>query len=274
MGEILRDPPVFHVLVQMVFTPIPTMKENIDKIHEEFRSQGFVDRKQEFHQGVYVNPNDASQNLKFEQVNKITWHFSNFESDSGFMLSDEFLIFHTTNYQNFEEFLSKFSDGVRALTNAVGVFYVTRFGLRYLNAVLIPEGEYPANYLIRDVVGVGNVPLKDHGFLAQHTMFESVLLCPQNNKTCTSRVVMTRIESSPPIMPQDLIPLIQKLKTKDKFHKMTGLIALLDTDCAKVDLREKPEIEKIQSHIIDLHSDAAIVFKSLITTERFELWKI
>lgn len=269
----LKDPPVFHVLVQINFTSIPTLKDNIDRIHEEFRQQGFADKKQEVHQGVSIHSPEPNQNVKIEHLNKISWHFSNFERDSGFMLCDEFLVFHTTNYQNFEDFLSKFNIGLKALIKTAGIFYTTQIGLRYLDALLIKHNESLEDYLIRDVIGIANSPLKDDGFLTQHSMFESVLQSSESNKTCVSRVVIAKVQDSPPIMPQDLIPLVQKLELKDIFQKMTGLMALIDIDCIKAQIREKPDSNNINAYIEDLHSHAATVFKSLITSARFDLWK-
>lgn len=272
MGILLKNPPVFHTLVQINFTPIPTIKDRIDKIHEEFRQNSFDEIKKEVQQEVTIQGPDNSQGMRVEHNNKFLWHFINFECDAGFLLGDNFLTFHTTNHTNFENFKQNILKGLDILNQIVNPTIVNSIGLRYLDAIIPQKDENIDEYLITEVLGFKNIPLNEDNFDIQHSMFETILNDRINNKTCVARVVLTALDNSPPIMPQELAPLIQHLKLKPAFTNISASMALLDLDCVKRGIREKSDSKNIDSYLEDLHSNAATVFRSLINNKRWEEW--
>ncbi|MBP2546436.1 TIGR04255 family protein [Acinetobacter guillouiae] len=268
MGEILSNPPVFHTLVQIYFQENPNLKDNFESIYQELHKKGFIEKRRE----TIQHHEFSTTNNELKVTQQDSWHYINFEQDTGFVLNKNFFVLHTTNYTNYSNFIEQFKIGLEVLNNHLDFLVVDRIGLRYLDCINIKdENEKIENVLSSEqsniVHGVG---LDEDGYMMQHSMLEKILINPEANKTCVARIVTALLDDQEPLMPQELIPLIKQLNLKEKFKKNKGLAFLLDIDCSKVELRLKSnQVESIVDYVDDLHDNISKVFNKIIMVEGF-----
>ncbi|WP_052723502.1 TIGR04255 family protein [Acinetobacter radioresistens] len=268
MGNVLGKPPVFHTLVQININEIPNFKDTIDLIHKDFYELGFVEkREEEIEEFQFIPP---AKETKIRKM--ISWHFINFEQDAGFVINPNFILFHTTNYLSFSDFLKKILLGIDIINKYLGLVIVERIGLRYLDAVIIKENERISDYLSKDLLSVQDLlGLDNDGFAIQHAMNEKILVNPEANETCISRVVSANLYNSNPLLPQELVPLVQHLKFKPELKNITGLMTLIDLDSSKNEVRMKATNTDELSNILDkLHTNLSKIFESLVNVEAFK----
>jgi len=276
MGSILNNPPVFHMLIQIKFNRITAIKNYYDQIQECFRQASFPDAKENLQQEISIQQptEDTMQNVRIEHKNQLTWHFMNFERSAGFVLGDDFLVYHTTAYKCFNDALPHILNGINIIHEVMAISFIERIGMRFLNAILPEPSKQLSDYLIPDVLGFSGTSLETNGYIKQHSMFESILFSEAEKRVCASRIVMAKTNNSPPIMPQDLIPLIQQLDLQKQFIGLTGDMALLDIDCFQDGMREQFVLNQIEKHITALHDNASTIFRTLIRPERMQQWEV
>ncbi|MDC5609462.1 TIGR04255 family protein [Acinetobacter baumannii] len=268
MGSVLSKPPVFHTLVQININEIPNFKDVVDLIHQEFYKLGFIEKRKE-----EIEELEFTSHVAQPKVKKMTsWHFINFEQNAGFVINPNFIAFHTTNYNSFDDFIKNVLLAIDILNRHLDLVVIERLGLRYLDAVIIKDGEKIDNYLSRDLLSVQDtLGLDNNGFKIQHSMNEKIFVNAKLNETCICRVVSANLINSNPLLPQELVPLIQHLKIKKELTDISGLMTLIDLDASKTQLRLKT-VEK--SELIDilnkLHDNLSCVFESLVNVEAFK----
>lgn len=273
MGRILMNPPVFYMLVQIKFNPV-VLKDYIDQIQERLRRNKFADfqtHSQKEAQISIQNEQGKDQNVSFNEKETLIWTFMNFEKNTGFVLLDQTLTFHTTAYTCFEDALGLIKSTLSLMNEVVGIEYIDRIGMRFLNAICAVDGEPLSDHLVSNVTGWSNRSLTDGQLSTVHSMVEHFYRSEDGKRNCLSRVVSAKIEDSVPPMPQELIPAIQVLDLADRFKSLTGDIAVLDTDCSYTE-RLKFDENTIFPIIESLHSNASEVFESSIRPERIKQW--
>ena len=201
-----------------------------------------------------------------------SWHFINFEQDAGFVINPNFIVFHTTSYICFEHFIKNVLLGLNVINKHLSVVVIERLGMRYLNAVIIKDNEQIERYLSKDLLSVQDkLGLDSHGFRIQHSMNEKILINQELNENCISRIVSAELNNSHPLLPQELVPLIQHLKLKKELTNITGLMTLIDLDASKTQLRLKAiETEELKTILNRLHNILSTVFGSLVNVEAFK----
>jgi len=267
MGNVLTKPPVFHTLVQLNINENPKFKEAIDLIHKEFYELGFIEKRLE-----EIEELEFTTHVKEPRVKKMTsWHFINFEQDAGFVLNPNFIIFHTTNYTNFNNFFEILVSGMNIINKYLDALIIERLGLRYLDAVILGAGENIHTHLSKDFLSVNDrFGLDLKGFKIQHAMSEKILINEEMKENCISRVVSAVLDGNDPLMPQELVPLIRHLKIKEQFKNIKGLMTLIDLDSANIELRLKAkEIDELNQKLSSLHDNISTVFYNIINVEAF-----
>jgi uncharacterized protein (TIGR04255 family) len=131
----LSKQPLALVLAQVRFSPILTIEEYVPQIQEFLRKNGYP---------VYSN----QQNFVFELIpvgpvnvkqTAITqWRFESPSQNAVVILDKEQVIFQTSNYTNFENFMKNFITILECVLQVTehdkfGVF--VRFGLRYVDQI-------------------------------------------------------------------------------------------------------------------------------------------
>ena len=126
----LSQAPLVYVLAQVSFNQVLSMEKFIPQIQEEVRE--FYPR---FSEGKV-------QNLRFSRTNQAPevttikiWEFADKDRNYGIVLQNDSLVFHTTAYTIFEEFLSKIEFVLEVVGKIVNLALVERVGLRYVDFV-------------------------------------------------------------------------------------------------------------------------------------------
>lgn len=269
MSTILKNPPVFHTLVQIRFDENPQLKEAIDAIHKDFYAYGFTEKQEEQIQEIEIPTTPHAQ----PQIKSTTsWHFINLEQDAGFTLTSNFIIFHTTNHRDSGLMLEQLKLAFNILSNHLDFLVITRIGIRYLNAIIDRENTGIENFLSDSSLNVTKkIGLDTRGFEIKHALNEKILFNEENKQACIIRVVSANLNNPFPIMPQDLAPLIQRLKIKEKFRNINCNMVLLDLDSA-VDLKVKSttiDADECVRIALELHDNIETAFKGLVNIQEF-----
>ena len=75
-------------------------------------------------------------------------------SMAGFALGSDYLTYQVTDYDVFETFCGTLLEGLETVHKAVGLSYVARIGVRYLDAVFPRADETLEQYLLPEVMGL------------------------------------------------------------------------------------------------------------------------
>jgi uncharacterized protein (TIGR04255 family) len=259
MGKKMLNPPIFYTVGQIRFNPVLNMGDFVPKIHERLRKRFPEVRQEELRR---VQMNFAAQDGK-DAVNTFAaprWSFANLLRTSGYALTTDSLVFHTTAYETSDEFYEALLSGIRLLDEAVGLSYIEGVGLRTLDAV-VPSGGRPiAFYLNNQVLGL-------YGLLSgeiKHNITENVTIFPTGQQV--SRVV---IAIGPLGTPVDLFPI--QLTIGKRFQEVNGIHAVLDLDHNRQD-RFEFNLSEIEERVRQVKAGVTDVFYKVTTTEARDAW--
>lgn len=147
----MHKPPVFHFLIQVVFNPVTAMKEHVVALQEQFRQRGFTDYAEETGTEVRV---EAGPVLRAQQSTHTRWLFGRPDRSEGFVLVQNALIYYSNHYKGFNSHCKAcLLEGIDLVHKAVGLDFVERIGMRYLDAVLPEEGAGLSDLVIDSLLG-------------------------------------------------------------------------------------------------------------------------
>jgi uncharacterized protein (TIGR04255 family) len=201
---------------------------------------------------------ESNPHIPFNQTQRFM--FSNMERTSGFILDEGALTFQTTKYETFEKFSEDFLKGLKVVHEVVDLSYTDRIGIRYLDAVFPKGGEKLSEYLAESVQGIaekldGNIV---HSFSETLTKKDVINLL--------ARVIIQKGKLG---FPPDIRAM---LKIEDRFMKLQGLHAILDTD-GFTELRESFSLEKIRERLDAIHTEISQAFRATITDNALKAWE-
>jgi uncharacterized protein (TIGR04255 family) len=259
MGAKLKNPPVYLTVAQVRFNSILKLADFVPAIQESFRKAAYPD---------YVPHVAVSLKLDMEggQVTPTPAHqqkhvLGNAAKTHSFTLDTNALTLYSTEYGQFESFSEEFLKGLARLHEVVGLAFIDRVGLRYLDRVVPLEGEELAQYLVAEALGL---TARLDGTLV-HSLCET--RTDQDGIKLISRTVTL---SSPLIFPPDLMPLLG-VEVADRFKAYTGLNAVLDNDGA-FEGREEYATESVRGHLDAIHKVIGAAFKSVVTPYARKKW--
>lgn len=263
MGKRMGQAPVFYTLAAVVFNPILQMSEFLPKIQDRFRLEGFPDfRKEQIRQiALAVRQGEGEAPQVATQEGPTRWNFIDTSQTSGYILQPNSLVYHTTAYETFKEFSKRLLDGLRLVHEHVGLAYVQRIGLRYLDAVHPKDGENLGQYLSGNVLGLSSVIT---GRL-QHCFTETANVTADG--TLVSRVLITEDAL---VMPPDLFPL--GLTVGERFAKIKGRHAVLDNDHFSAE-RIDFNVERVAAVLEASHTRIVEAFRLTATDYAREAWQ-
>ena len=256
MGTKLSLAPVFYALAQVKFNPVVQMGEFVPRLQEALRRLNYLDFS--FSEQPIISiilGGDGSPQV--ETAKGQQWHFFNSAKTSGFALSLDSLCFHTTEYTTFQEFLGLTITGLRALHEIVGLGYVDRVGLRYLDA--IPHYD---RHLKASLQGLSDESM---GTLKSHF---GVTTLKREGGTLMVRVFISPAGGVP--FPPDLQPLIMQLQ--ERFRGITGGCAVLDTDFS-ISGRVDFSLDIASELLCACNAQVGPAFKMCVTAQALEDWK-
>ncbi len=153
-----KNAPVVYVIVQVRFSPVLSLQTYVSQIQEHFRKNGFPAFSQRFNFQLAVTLGGASEGevsapgIPVERT--LGYVFSNREGNQSFVLEQNGLTFHVTEYVDFPWFLNLFLEQLNHVNTIVNPDSSTRIGLRYIDAVLPQQGRDVQDYLVSGVLGL------------------------------------------------------------------------------------------------------------------------
>jgi len=187
----LERSPLQLALVQVRFSPVASMREYVPPFQEWLRKSGFpgFERQQIQHFNFGPEPSTESSSL---------WSFLSKGKRERVALTEDFVIYETSDYDVIEVFLARVEEILDKLNSIVQVGFITRIGLRYVDVITELDGHPPAWFLKDQIQGL----LFDDGADTVVTnQFQSLV------RTSEGKLRVRALQGSgPDFMPPDLKP--------------------------------------------------------------------
>lgn len=260
MGKKLNNSPLFYTLSQILFNTIQKMDSYEPDIQEKFR-KNYPEFKVDNLKTLNIRKINNESPIIEENNPSKRWRYTNLERNEGYLLQNNSIIFQTTNYDSFDMFLDQIIKGLNIIHESVGLAYIERVGLRYLNVILPDNEKKIDDYIMPFLLGF---PIIKNGNIIQ-TYSETIAQINEGN--IAIRVVKNKNVIP---LPPDLHPFL--LQPSNKF--MTPF----QTDCVSLDIdyavskRINYDIEKIKNQLILSHDIVEDMFKSSVTEDALKIW--
>lgn len=251
--------PVFYTLSQVQFNPIAQMSDYVARLQERLRRSGFPDFQAENQLELTIRRLDESQ-PDVQPQQHMRWSFMNTQRTEGYLLLSNALVFHTTTYDTFANFLQKTISGLNLVHEIVELAYVERIGLRYLDAVVPINNDTLQQYLNPSLLGF-SVNLEGR---LSHSFTETVTVVDDGNLVARAVITDGALALSP-----DLMTL--QLDLQPRFKTINGRNAVLDTDYFIVK-RNSFELKAIEVQLLKAHDIITNAFKVSVTDYAREKW--
>jgi uncharacterized protein (TIGR04255 family) len=256
LGRKLTNPPVVYVLAQVRFNAILSMEKFIPEIQEQFRKI-----YPKFQKGVTQSLHIGADGQPKESIQVHRWEFSNKEQTTGFVLQVDSFVFHTSDYENFESFLSQLSDALSVINKILDIDLIERLGLRYID-VIAPNGGKTLNDYLNP--GIAGLPYEELDVELTVSFYETV------TKSDLGKLVLRTLKNFDAVnMPQDLFPVNLKLKNP---ATKGNLSALLDSD-HYIEKTMDYDLNEIQNYFSKLQALISKSFWSAITEVAVNKWR-
>lgn len=263
MGQKMKNAPVYFTIARVQFNPILDLESYVSAIQASLRHE-YPDFNRAHTSTFVIAPGSSGDApVPAQQSQSVRFLFTSMDRTAGLILDSTSLAFQTTAYAGFDSFSAALLRGLDVLNKVVGLTYVERIGLRYLDAVYPSEEETLSQYLIPEVLGLSE---KLGGTLA-HSFSETQA---QN----TTGIVVARIiiQDGPVGFPPDLASVGPSLNLASRFSQLRGRRAIIDTD-ARFERRESFEVSAVESRIEALHDEVDRAFRSLVTEHALHTWE-
>ena len=145
MSNKMPNAPVLYALGLVRFSPIEKMTTFYADFQESLRLTGLTEFSALEQMNVQVTFEKESVNTS--RSSEPLWIYSNIERTEGYLLSKDFLCFHTTSYETHEPFLDKLISGLKLLDSVASIRNVIRLGLRYIDVAIPSSNESNEIYL-------------------------------------------------------------------------------------------------------------------------------
>lgn len=261
MGEKWEKAPVFYTVAQLKFNKISLIEKFVPEIQERLRVLSFPD----FQRGTAIQlvVNDEGNELQSNSAPR--WSFCDSARTEGYLLSLDAVAYHATSYETFAEFSQRVLQGLQVVHQVVGLAYLQRVGLRYLDAIAPTEGHSVEDYLAPGLLG--NAASLEGKF--KHSFAETQV---ETESGCLISKVLV-VEGGLPI-PHELHPL--QLELPSRFRGLQGKTATLDNDCFSTErIPLGPELDEqlILGKLRDLKVGVNQAFHSSITEFALKEWR-
>jgi uncharacterized protein (TIGR04255 family) len=265
MGEKMKNAPVYFTIAQVRHNPVLRLGAYADEIQDRMRKVGYPDFKKgvamAFSLMSQLGEEQQTQPPVVERVERLM--FFNSDNTQGFIVEQNAISFHTTEYDTFETFADEFMKGVGIVHECVTLAHTERIGLRYLDAVVPPNGEEGLpDYLASGVLGLssklpGDVQVT-HSFAETHFRTSECAV-----------LARTIIQAGPLGFPMDIQPI--GVKIAERFQKINGVHAIVDTD-ASIEERYTLNLDALKNQLKTLRNGIDVAFKAIVTQSALDAW--
>lgn len=259
MGTPLKNPPVYFTLAQVRFNPILKLADYLPLIQEGFRRAGFPDFQP--HTGFIIKITMENGQAKPEPQSQQRYLFGDIARRHSFVLDTASLTLQSTDYGRFEIFSKGFEEALERVNEAVGLDFIERVGLRYLDRIVpLAKGEALQAYVAKEALGLRDLLGGD----AAHSYCET--LTQVNGVKLFSRVFTHTAQLGfPPDLGQ--VP----LQLQERFLGPPVLHAVLDTD-GFIERREQYSIETVHKYLDDIHGVIGSAFRTITMPHAKKMW--
>jgi uncharacterized protein (TIGR04255 family) len=247
--------PILYALCEIRFARILKILSLVPDIQEKLRADydGF---EEEQIAGIAISGGATQPSVQSQQ----RWRFENAEQTSGYILHSGAIVFHTTDYIDFEHFVPEVIRGFDAVASTAKLSRITRIGLRYVD-LIESEKDSSADELVHEQLrGFGSKLTGITNGTSQYIF---------NGSTNLGRLVFrtTRGQLGAPL-PLELLPLSLSLKRSPDPTKVS---ILLDTD----HIVDKPKVpfDELTNLLGELKAPISAAFKKAITQKAVDIWK-
>ena len=262
MGKKMRHAPVYFTLVQVRFNPIMALDDYAPKIQDRMRRNGFPDLQKTMLATFNLNmPAGEASPAQVPVMQTARYTFANMAKTSGFILDQGSLSFQTTEYDVFSTFSETFVTGLKIVDDVVGLSYVDRIGVRYLDAVYPKEQEEISAYLTQTVLGLYGKTSGTIGHSFSETQFRV------DNVNVIARTI---IQDGQVGFPPDLLPMW--LVVSERFQPLSGFHATLDTD-GSYEVRTAFDLGDVAARLKTVHTAVTTSFKATVTQHAIDSWE-
>lgn len=264
MGVKMKNAPVYFTIAQVRHNPVLRLGVYTDEIQDRMRMVGYPDFKKgvamAFSLMSQVSDELQGQSPTIERVERLM--FFNSDNTQGFIIEQNAISFHTTEYDTFDTFVDEFMKGVGIVHECVSLAHTERVGLRYLDAVVPPNGEEGLpDYLASGVLGLSS---KLPGVQVTHSIAETHFITSE-----CAVLARTIIQAGLLGFPMDIQPFGVRLA--ERFQRINGVHAIIDTD-ASIEGRHPMNLEALKNQMKTLRSGIDVAFKAIVTQSALDIW--
>ena len=255
----LTNAPVVYVLAQIRFSAITKLGEKyIPNIQERLRRD--YPRFQHVQTQEVTVPMAASGQL-VQVVTNPRWDFSDRANRSGFVVLENAVTYHTTDYTTFDECLEKLHAGLAQIQEELHIALTSRVGIRYIDLIAPDEGEQLDQYVTGSLLGF---PL---GKISPNPGRQQTVA---TTKT-TEGVLTLRFcqDQSNVILPPDLA---DHTLAPCRAHPPDRPKAILDTDHYSL-VDTEFTVDDVASRLVRLHDVSSEAFKTIVTDYAWNKWR-
>ncbi len=265
MGKKMTNAPVYYVLAQVRFNAVLALDQYVSPIQDNLRKAGYPDFEKSFMATINLNLGAGQGQAVPAMQPQARYQFLDEHRTAGFILDQSGIIFQTTNYDTFEPFLAECAKGLSVVHGAAELNYSERVGIRFLDAVCPKPDEKISQYLAPSLLGLMDqlAPRElIHSQSETRTQFEKT--------TLVSRATILRQEPEGAAFPTDFG--VVSIRLAEKFRKVKGLYAIIDTDCWLED-RAKFDVGSLEKRLRSLHDEIRRSFDLMVTPHALRVWE-
>ena len=239
-------------IAEIRFNSILNIPEYLPAIQDSFSMAHYPDFSHIRNQGFQLAQSGPNKSLMPTTMD--IYQFSNYNKSSHFRLNSQCLTYQSSNYKDFETFLTLFLEGLFIVNKILNIQLTERVGLRFIDRLMIKKGESIQKYLAPQ----------------ESSLFEKL----GGNSTYTFSEVKHQIkdihlfnrvkvfQNSPLDFPNDIEP--GDMVFKEKFVTYKGPSAIIDTD-AFIQKRSKLTLQAMKTNFYELHDLIIVAFEASVS---------
>lgn len=266
MGTRLKNAPVFLALAQIRTNPIMTVSKYAADVQDALRKQGMpgYEAAPQISLKLSRHGHDIpeGEEVGFQKYDRFI--YSNAEQNKAVIIDPFNFTFFTTKYETFEVFHDDFQRFLSVYNDVVGLSYIDRIGVRYLDAFAPNIAEPVEEWIDDSVIGIASALPEATRVIssASETSYFT-----ETNHQVISRIV---IQGGKLVLPQGID--LCGLKLEQKFVDIQGVNVTIDTDSFFQE-RKDFDLKFILLKVDELHKNASLAFRATVTQKALEAWQ-
>ena len=267
MTERMSNAPVYYALAKVSFNPIPAMADPyVARVQDALRQAGFPLFESRQQVQLVIPEPTGGQPPEPKIIHAPSWLMTRQDRTEGFILDQDSITFHTTHYKTHREFIESALLGLETVHKVVTLDFVSRIGMRYLDAVIPREGERVEQYLMPGLHGL-SLPQHPIGYTLSESLFATETRPLVSHGTLVHRTYRFYAALG---FPPDLQP--GNLELNAQFPHDTELPhAIIDTDHF-VQGQMQLDMVLLEEQMRSLHSVIKTAFHAAVTKHALSVW--